>query len=95
MDVADWLRALGFEHYESAFLGNDVSTDVLCECHRGRSQGLASPASAIGSAFGGHRRAADGGAPQAVRPTDDHPSISDQPHPGRLRLLVEWVGAAA
>jgi class 3 adenylate cyclase len=29
MDVADWLRALGLERYEAAFLENDVGADLL------------------------------------------------------------------
>jgi SAM domain (Sterile alpha motif) len=29
MDVADWLRALGFERYEAAFRENDVDAELL------------------------------------------------------------------
>jgi hypothetical protein len=29
MDVANWLRALGFERYEAAFRENDVDAELL------------------------------------------------------------------
>jgi hypothetical protein len=29
MDVADWLRKLGFERYEAAFQANDVTAERL------------------------------------------------------------------
>ena len=29
MDIADWLRRLGLDQYERAFLDNDVDTETL------------------------------------------------------------------
>ncbi|MCC2654807.1 MAG: adenylate/guanylate cyclase [Microvirga sp.] len=31
MDIGDWLRSLGLERYERAFIDNAVDTDVLPE----------------------------------------------------------------
>ncbi len=70
MNVADWLRVLGFERYEAAFRENDVSAEVLCDLTAEDLEGL-------GVATIGHRRRLlvaiaqlRDGAPQAVRPTD-------------------------
>ena len=70
MDIADWLRGLGLERYETAFRENDVSAEVLCDLTAEDLRDSASPPSAIGAGFCGHSQASDG-APQAVRPTDD------------------------
>jgi class 3 adenylate cyclase len=77
MDVASWLRSLGLERYETAFRENDVGDDVLCDLTAEDLEGL-------GVAAIGHRRRLlvaiaklRDGAPQAIRPTDDHlPSLS-------------------
>ena len=49
MDVADWLRALGLEQYETAFRENDVHTELLPDL-------TADDLKALGITLVGHRR---------------------------------------
>jgi hypothetical protein len=49
MNVADWLRTLGLERYEAAFLENGVSAEVLCLL-------TADDLKEVGVAAVGHRR---------------------------------------
>jgi class 3 adenylate cyclase len=100
VDVANWLRNLGLERYETAFRENEVGVEDLCHL-------TAEDLEGIGVAAIGHRRRLlvaiarlreDAVAPQTARPTDDHPASASASMGERRQLTVmfcDLVGSTA
>ena len=96
MDVANWLRSLGLERYETAFRENEVGADDLCHLTAEDLEGL-------GVAAIGHRRRLlvaiaklredAASSPQSVRPADDRPALTPAGERRQLTVcsVIWWV----
>jgi SAM domain (Sterile alpha motif) len=89
VDIASWLQNLGLERYETAFRENEVGAEDLCHLTAEDLEGL-------GVAAIGHRRRLlvaiaklreDAVSPQAVRPTDDHPTSTSAGERRQLTVM--------
>jgi class 3 adenylate cyclase len=99
MDVANWLRRLGLERYETAFRENEVGADDLCHLTAEDLEGL-------GVAAIGHRRRLlvaiaklredAASSPQSVRPADDRPALTPAGERRQLTVMFcDLVGSTA